>query len=78
MILVIISIIAAVGGTSMYISSRWKKYSILLKRAMRMSWLAMTSFAACFIFVLQYRYHTTVKDTDREENTDARKYYARW
>ena len=45
-ILTMISVIALVGGTSVYDSSRLKKFSIRSKRSARASSLALTSLAA--------------------------------
>ena len=46
MISTIMSIIAAVGGTAVYVSSRLKKYSMRLKSSMSLVPLALTSLAA--------------------------------
>ena len=45
-IFTIASVIAAVGGTSVYNSRRLKKLSIRTKTSMSTSWLAATSLAA--------------------------------
>ena len=47
MIFTMISFIASVVGTSVYSSSRLKKFSIRSKISMSVSWLAIKSFAAC-------------------------------
>ena len=44
-IFTIMSVIAAVGGTSMYVSSRLKKFSTRSKRSTSTSWLPLTSLA---------------------------------
>ncbi|KAH9969676.1 hypothetical protein BC827DRAFT_1161841 [Russula dissimulans] len=63
MILMIMSVIAAVGGTSVYDSTLLKKFSMRLKRSTSMSWLASTSFAT------KRRTPIPVKITFAGENT---------
>jgi hypothetical protein len=74
MIFMIISAIAVVGGTSMYVWSLSKNVSMRLKSSMMVSWLAITSLAAYQAWVSQYRHCHATEDTDRKESSDRRKY----
>jgi len=74
MILVIISVIPVVGGTSMYISSRLKNDSIRLNSSKSVSWLAPVSFAAYKPWVSCYRHRNQPENTNQEQNTDTGKY----
>ena len=57
MILTMISLMAAVGRTFMYASSRLKKYSMRLNKSIRASLLARTSLIACEGYKLPRRPH---------------------
>ena len=78
-ILTITFVIAAVGVMLVYISSRWKKLSILLKASISLSCTALASLAAWDPLCQNRSHKREMQDTNREENTYPCKYYnCRW
>jgi hypothetical protein len=70
----IMSVIAAVGVRTVYISSRRKKCSTRLKISIIFSWLALASLAAWWEPRCQNGLRKRhMEDTDQEENADPRK-----
>lgn len=67
------SVIAAVGGTSVWVLRRMKKPSILSKSSMSTSRLATVSFAAYGRSVITIHAERLHNKTHYEENTDSRK-----
>ena len=74
-IFTIMSVIAAVGGTSTYVSSRLKKLSTRSKTSTRKSWLSLTSLAACDPRISERRVMASVeRGTHQKEDPGASKY----